>query len=90
MVATILTITSVDSLITGLGTSSHAFLPGPLYTSAFMADLLGFNTSSSFVPVAKPKWPFSAPSLSTSERTDGAVHLDGSKVTSSPTPLRNA
>src|SRR5660397_61545 len=36
VVATIFTTTSVESLITGRGTSSQLFSPGPLYTSAFI------------------------------------------------------
>src|SRR6478609_37735 len=34
------TMTSVGSTITGSGTSSHAFWPGPWYTSAFMSPVL--------------------------------------------------
>ena len=40
------TIASVSLTIVGLGTSSHAFWPGPWYTSAFMADLLVVLTST--------------------------------------------
>ena len=40
VVASTRTIASVSSTIVGFGTSSQALLPGPWYTSAFMADLL--------------------------------------------------
>ena len=37
------TITSVGSWMTGSGTVSHAFWPGPWYTSAFIRCLLRFG-----------------------------------------------